>query len=785
MKCALRTVLLVVMFGYWLSAAGFTDVSSNSSSDAELARKFTPVLYFHPAELFRPQAVDGFVSIARLREERRLWFDVNLTSNVSISDLLHYRKDTFFLDSWFGSEGISDSKNYDSHRSLYQDRLSPEAGGSPIIAYVHINRKENPEYITIQYWLFYYYNDWFNKHEGDWEMVEVILSNTEEPLWVVLSQHHGGTRRSWSTTIIEESTHPVVYVALGSHANYFWGNETYPNGMDIGNTRVEIMDRTGSAGRIIPAVELIPVPAVVDRRTTEWRGAEWILFGGHWGETAQLGDFGGPQGPAYKGDQWEKPFSWGLDQPLDIDTWYTHRLRVQLTGSQITSVESSHGETLSRIELNDSTLLLHADLLPEEVITIEIHNDTAKTFSASITVPDVSAAKVARYQYDFSSLNSILPASIVLAEGKEPRFTHTDVPMTVTPITMQLETFKWENPDLIWFPGLLSVNDLLKGLLFCLLAGWIPALIYVGILYWADRYEKEPVGLLATAFFWGALPALFIALILRIFIDLPLELLGARAMETLQIGLITPLVEETLKGAIIVFLALRYRREFDDVLDGIIYGGLVGLGFAMNANIISYLGSFLTRGFSGLGNIMLSEGVIFGLNHAFYSAILGAGLGFARTAIKRWQRWVFPLVAYLLSIIIHSLHNLLLHSSMGLSPFSVILSLVGVLVIAVAVALAIRNQHHCLKAELKEELPDELYQTLIAPYRRFSAEWDALFSGGVRAWQRTRRLHQVCAEFAFKRMQARLFPGEEKIKAEMLALREQIKRLSAGSAAGA
>jgi RsiW-degrading membrane proteinase PrsW (M82 family) len=280
--------------------------------------------------------------------------------------------------------------------------------------------------------------------------------------------------------------------------------------------------------------------------------------------------------------------------------------------------------------------------------------------------------------------------------------------------------------------------------------------------------------LLAAAFLWGAIPALLIALILRIFIRLPVELLGSNAIETVRSGLISPLVEETLKGAVVIFIALRYRREFDDVLDGIIYGGIVGLGFAMNANIISYLGSFLTRGFAGLGNIILNEGIIYSLNHAFYSAIFGTGMGYARLATKRWQRWAIPLLAYLLAVLSHSTHNLLIRNALGLNPFTVVLSLMGILVIVVVVVWSLRNQQRCLQVELAEELPNELYQTVVRPGRRFYAQWQTLLHKGFRAWWRLRRTYQLCMEFAFKRMQARLFPEEDKIVAEAQALREKI-----------
>ncbi len=302
--------------------------SGGPEEDAALAQRFAPVFYFHPAEVFRPQPVDVILARARLRQSRRLWFDVNILLHLDLPTLLELPGDPrYMLDVWYGDEGRSAYTNYTSHRSHYQTELSPEAGGPPVTVYAHVVRDEDPRTIAIQYWALYYYNDWFNKHEGDWELVEVLLDRQEQPQWVIVRQHHGGTRRAWSDAPVVGGTHPV-YVARGSHANYFAGNETYPNSKDVGRARIEIMDRTGDADPTLPDVILLPDREGLLADPSAWPGAEWLTFRGHWGEKAPQRDFGGPLGPADKGTQWEQPVAWGLAQPLDLEVWYTHRLRV-------------------------------------------------------------------------------------------------------------------------------------------------------------------------------------------------------------------------------------------------------------------------------------------------------------------------------------------------------------------------------------------------------------------------------------------------------------------------
>ena len=76
---------------------------------------------------------------------------------------------------------------------------------------------------VLQYWLFYYYNDWWNQPEADWEVAMVYLDASNQPVSVACSSHLAGTWRTWEATepAGTEKQHPQVYVARGSHALYF------------------------------------------------------------------------------------------------------------------------------------------------------------------------------------------------------------------------------------------------------------------------------------------------------------------------------------------------------------------------------------------------------------------------------------------------------------------------------------------------------------------------------------------------------------------------------------
>ena len=96
---------------------------------------------------------------------------------------------------------------------------------------LHEVDEQKNNWVILQYHFFYAFNDWrlaangMNHHEGDWEMVAVYLRN-DLPYAVLFSQHGAGNIEKWETVIkaLDKqggvTTHPLVYVALGSHANY-------------------------------------------------------------------------------------------------------------------------------------------------------------------------------------------------------------------------------------------------------------------------------------------------------------------------------------------------------------------------------------------------------------------------------------------------------------------------------------------------------------------------------------------------------------------------------------
>jgi hypothetical protein len=188
---------------------------------------------------------------------------------------------------------------------------------------------------------------------------------------------------------------------------------------------------------------------------------------------------------------------------------------------------------------------------------------------------------------------------------------------------------------------------------------------------------------------------------------------------------------------------------------------------------LSYLGGFVQYGFAGRGHKIWVEGFLHGLDRALYTAIFGAGLGYARLAQRRWQRWAVPLVAFVLAVVTHAAHNLAIDNTTGWNLRTLALTWAGFLVLLAVALWSLRQQRRCLAVELAGEVPDALYRWLTKPGGCWLAEWRALWRGGPRGLLRARRALQCCTKLAFKKMQSRQL-GESGATGEVPELRQQV-----------
>ncbi|MEP6707154.1 MAG: PrsW family intramembrane metalloprotease [Pyrinomonadaceae bacterium] len=183
----------------------------------------------------------------------------------------------------------------------------------------------------------------------------------------------------------------------------------------------------------------------------------------------------------------------------------------------------------------------------------------------------------------------------------------------------------------------------------------LPVPFYVLLLLWIDRYESEPLWMLATAFFWGALVAVFIAFVLNtassFFVAAATN--NLHAAEAFGAVISAPIVEETAK-AIILFIFFFWKKdEFDGVVDGIVYAGMVGLGFAMTENIQYYGKAVLAGGLGSLSGTFILRGTLAPFSHPLFTSMTGIGLGWARQSRSATVKMIAPVAGLFLAIFMH------------------------------------------------------------------------------------------------------------------------------------
>jgi RsiW-degrading membrane proteinase PrsW (M82 family) len=232
----------------------------------------------------------------------------------------------------------------------------------------------------------------------------------------------------------------------------------------------------------------------------------------------------------------------------------------------------------------------------------------------------------------------------------------------------------------------------------------IPVAPLIGCYLWLDRYEPEPRSLLLLGLGWGAFVATSAALFLQAF-----DAFALGSDEATQSVLVAPLTEEAAKGLFIVLLLVYRRAELDGVLDGIVYAGMVGIGFAFMENILylsqAYIGDDEhVGGIESTVFLFVIRGLLSPFAHPVFTAFTGIGIGIAVMSRHRWVQVVAPVVGYALAVAAHSLWNasLLLDNGANAAANYLLLMVPGFLVLVGFAIWARRREGAVLAAALSD-----------------------------------------------------------------------------------
>lgn len=192
-----------------------------------------------------------------------------------------------------------------------------------------------------------------------------------------------------------------------------------------------------------------------------------------------------------------------------------------------------------------------------------------------------------------------------------------------------------------------------------LLFSAIPLGIVIPAFLWLDRFEAEPNRYLVAAFLWGALVAALLSGVFNTGAHLVFSTLASPESAVLATAVLSaPLVEEAAKGLLVLLVWRLRRREFDGVVDGMVYAGVVAAGFAFTENI-QYLGiAFQEGGGQALTALFIARGIFMPFAHPMFTVLTGIGIGMAASSRHGIVRVGAPLGGFTLAVAVHALWNL-------------------------------------------------------------------------------------------------------------------------------
>ncbi len=326
--------------------------------------------------------------------------------------------------------------------------------------------------------------------------------------------------------------------------------------------------------------------------------------------------------------------------------------------------------------------------------------------------------------------------------------------------------------SIVGFATLATPNGV-STLVAALLIPAVPALGINLLVNFIDRFEREPWFLRLAAFLWGAIIAIPFALLIERRIDGALQGLfgstGNDVMRSALQGLNAGVTEETIKGLGLLLLFVILRDEFDNVTDGIVYGALIGAGFAMVENF-----RYFAQDFNTFSTFLIVYRIVLGwLGHSTFTVCFGAALGYVRHTHVRWRQIVIPLVGYVCAVGLHSFfdfvdfqasvalnaapHNstVTLYSLLALigdyiPPFLAQMVLLYILIKSLAHEAAVIREFLVVEVSNGVVKVDE-YALLQNSFLRTKVERKVLWRSGWKQWLRVKALYQMEIGLAFRK----------------------------------
>jgi RsiW-degrading membrane proteinase PrsW (M82 family) len=287
------------------------------------------------------------------------------------------------------------------------------------------------------------------------------------------------------------------------------------------------------------------------------------------------------------------------------------------------------------------------------------------------------------------------------------------------------------------------------------LAAIVPMSVYLYLIWRFDRYDREPFKLVLINYLWGALGAIVLSLIGSIIITFLVSIFihDSVALGRISSIFVAPVVEEITKGFFLLITIAS--RKFDNLTDGIVYGGAIGLGFGMTENFFYFI-SFGNSVPSWL-MLVIIRSLFSGVMHCVSTATLGAFLGYAKFKTTS-QKFFYGFLGLVIAILIHAIWNFSLNFS-KIAPLGFLFLFISIIIFIVTFSVSLKGERKIIFTELKEEsengLIPQIHLDILSSNKREQKGW---------LDEKIRKVYiKAATTLAFRKVQLRNSNGASKL----------------------
>lgn len=295
--------------------------------------------------------------------------------------------------------------------------------------------------------------------------------------------------------------------------------------------------------------------------------------------------------------------------------------------------------------------------------------------------------------------------------------------------------------------------------LFSAIAAIIPMGFYLFLIWKFDRYDREPFKFVLINYLWGALGAIFLALIgsfiLTSFASIFIE--DKDNLSRFSSIAVAPFIEEITKG---VFLLITISsKKFDNLTDGIVYGGAIGLGFGMTENFLYFVA--FSESVSDWIMLVIIRSLFSAVMHCVSTATLGAFLALAKFE-PNFLKLFLSITGLFIAMLIHFIWNYSV-SFENTALIGFVFMIISIIIFIMIYFISIRKERLLIYNELKEEsesgLIPELHLKILSSASRERKGW---------LDESKRNIYiNAATTLAFRKMQFRNAKGASKIYYQM------------------